>query len=291
MSKIKKLRGMRKSRIRRASAIRGYVGANGGGKTLCAVVDLLPSLEAGRPVLSNVRILDFRNPRACEDPLCMVEGHPDHQQAHPLYVPLVDFRQMLEFRGGEILLDEIASVASSREFGALPFQVTSQLQQLRRKDVQLSWTAPGWLRADKVLREVTQLVTECRGSMPLKRHGDDRVWRDNRLFVWRSYDATTFEEFTAGKRDKLRPMPRSLFWRPGSLGEVGYDTLDTVTGVGWANEAGICMNCGGKRSIPRCSCPAAGAGSDQSEGLEHLAPTPRPTRAERRERASHAMQP
>ena len=279
----RKMRGLRKSRVRRAAAIRGYVGANGGGKTMCAVVDLLPSLERGRRVLSNVRILDYQNPRPCDDPECKIEGHPDHQAAHPLYEALTDFRQMLEFKGGEILLDEIASVASSREFGALPFQVTSQLQQLRRRDVTLSWTAPGWLRADKVLREVTQLVTECRGSMPVQRVGDDRIWRDNRLFVWRSYDATTFEEFTAGKRDKLKPMPRGLFWRPRSLAEIAYDTLDTVTGVGWANEAGICMNCGGRRSIPRCHCAPGAEGSDDGAAVVHLsAPARRSTREERR---------
>jgi hypothetical protein len=33
-----------------------------------------------------------------------------------------------------------------------------------------------------------------------------------------------------------------------------YETLDPVLSLGWANEAGMCMNCGGRRSIPKCAC-------------------------------------
>jgi len=276
---------------RRAFGIRAYVGANGHGKSLAMVNDVLPSLQAGRPVLSNVRLLDFTNPRLCDDSACTSENHDRHMAAHPLYVPLLDYAQLLDWRNGDVLLDEVTGIASSRESSALPVQVVNLLVQLRRRDVTLSWTAPAWARADKVLREVSQTVIHCKGYRSKKRQTDDgtRVWRDRQLFWWRAYDANAFEDFTAGKREKLRPSPVQLFWRPGSLAERAYDTLDTVTALGWAMESGLCIACGGRRSVPRCSCesssPAAPGNAHGAAGgpVEYLARRPRPSRAERRE--------
>lgn len=274
---------------RRAFAIRAYVGANGHGKSLAMVNDVLPSLMAGRKVLSNVRILDFENPRPCDDPACTSPNHETHMAAHPLYIPLLDYSQLLEARGVDVLLDEVTGIASSRESSALPVQVVNLLVQLRRRDVTLSWTAPAWARADKVLREVSQVVVHCRGYSPKTRQTGDgtRVWRDRRLFWWRAYDAVAFEDFTIGKRQKLRPSPVQLFWRPGSLAMSAYDTLDDVSALGWAMESGLCIACGGRRSVPKCSCDSSGSGSADraapGRSIEHLAPPRRLTRAERRE--------
>lgn len=272
------------TRKRRSAAIRAYVGANGNGKSLAMVNDILPSLDAGRPVLSNVRLLDFRNPRPCDDPSCRSDNHSRHMAAHPLYVPLLDYSQLLEWRHGDVLLDEVTGIASSRESSSLPVQVVNLLVQLRRRDVTLSWTAPAWARADKVLREVSQSVVHCRGFLPTTRSTDDgtRTWKDRRLFWWRAYDANSFEDFTQGKREKLRPSPVQLFWRPGSPAERAYDTLDAVSALGWAMESGLCIACGGRRSVPRCSCEGHDAGSARArQRPEHLAK--RPSRAERRE--------
>lgn len=277
---------------RRSYAIRAYVGANGHGKSLAMVNDTIPSLLNGRPVLSNVRLLDFENPRPCDDDDCTSENHDTHMAAHPLYVPLVEYAQLLDWRNGDILLDEVTGIASSRESGSLPFQVANLLVQLRRRDVMLSWTAPSWARADKILREVSQLVVFSKGYRPKARkvEGDEtRLWRDRRLFWWRSYDATLFEEFTAGKREKVRPLAMQLFHRPGSVAMRSYDTLDDVSALGWALESGLCITCGGRRAVPRCSCPDhSGEGSAQARfsAPEHLSPdTRRLTRAERREAA------
>lgn len=272
---------------RRAFAIRAYVGANGHGKSLAMVNDTIPSLERGRPVLSNVRLLDYANPRPCDDPNCRAENHETHMAAHPLYVPLEDYSQLLEWRSGDVLLDEVTGIASSRESSSLPFQVANLLVQLRRRDVMLSWTAPAWARADKILREVSQLVVHSKGMRPKTRRveGDEtRVWRDRQLFWWRSYDATLFDEFTQGKREKVRPQAMQLFHRPGSWAERGYDTLDSVGALGWALESGLCMACGGRRSIPRCSC----ASPHDHDGEDRTAPraedrSRKRSRAERRE--------
>lgn len=265
--------------IRRGYGIRGYVGANGHGKSLAMVHDILPSLDACRPVLSNVRLLDWRNPRPCDDPECVSEDHHRHLAAHPSYVPLTDFAQLLEWRSGDVLLDEVTGVASSRESAALPVQVVNLLVQLRRRDVTLSWTAPSWARADKVIREVSQIVVECRGMMPKARPTEDgsAMWKDKRLFWWRAYDATAFQDWTDGKREKAVRVASEWHWRPRHEAHSAYDTYDTVSALGWAMESGLCLACGGKRSVPRCTCqPGQGA-----PGAGPRRTSPRLTREER----------
>jgi hypothetical protein len=238
--------------------IHAYVGPNGGGKSLAMVYDTLPSLRAGRRVLSTVRLLDYDWPRQCDDDGCQVIGHPRHAAAHPLYVPFTDYRQLLVWRGGDVLMDEVTGVASARESMSLPAPVANYLVQLRRRDVLLRWTSPNWARADKIMREVSQGVTHCLGYLPATRaqgeHGD-RVWRDRRVFFWRTYDANAFDEFTAHKRQTVRPKVMQLFVRSRSEAQRAYDTLDAVSALGASSEGGYCITCGGRRTAPRCSCP------------------------------------
>lgn len=213
---------------RRSFPIRAYVGPNGGGKSLAMVHDILPSLERGRPVLSTVRLLD-----------------PTTGEPHPLYVPFTDFKQLLDFEHGDVLMDEIVGIANTRDAARLPTPVQNVLVQLRRRDLTLSWSAPSWPRADKIIREVTQLVTECRGYYPAKVDHDDaevRLWAARRVFRWRSFDTVEFDEWTAGKRDKMRPLAKQWFKGVGSTAFKSYDTLDAVSMVagGDPNECEVC---------------------------------------------------
>jgi hypothetical protein len=281
----KRFRSDHRRARRRAYAIRGYVGANGHGKTLAAVWDLLPSLELGRPVLSTARILDYGNPRDCEDEGCVWPGHPEHGAAHPLWVPFLGWEQFLSFEDGDIFMDEVAGVASSRESGALPFQVARELQKLRKRGVALSYTAPAFGRTDKIVRECTQLLTHCQGAMAVQRSDAVKgtVWRDRRFFTWKSYDAQEFDAFTSAKarategegdRPRIKPLFVDRFWRPGSPAESAYDSYDAVLSLGWANDAGYCMTCGGRRRIPQCKC------SDQAREDSAVARFQRAARAE-----------
>jgi len=275
--------------VRRAYGIRGYVGPNGHGKSLAMIHDVLPSLERGRHVLSNVRLLDYLNPRPCDDQACTSDDHQRHQAAHPLYIPLTDYGQLLEARNCELLLDEVTGIASSRESNSLPFQVVNLLVQLRRRDVTLSWTAPSWARADKVLREVSQIVVDCRGSFAKKRGEGDAMWLDRRLFRWVAFDAASFTDWSEGKKDKAKKVAGEWHWRTRHEAFTAYDTYDTVTALGWALESGLCIACGGRRSVPRCSCEShAGAGSGHAAGGSHLAPV-RLSRAERAAVASQSI--
>lgn len=256
---VDKLRDREGKRARRrAIPIQASVGANGSGKSLQAVHDLLPSIASGRLVLSTVRLLE--------------PGTRDM----PKNVELINsWPQLLEAEHCDVFLDEIVGIASSREHQGMPTSVANILMQLRRRDVTLRWTAPNWARADKLIREVTQGVTLCSGMLskaPELRPGDPdvRTWRENRLFLWQTYDAQTFDEFTIGKSQAIKPQFTEWFWRPGSRAMHAYDTLGAVERIGDVLDSGRCAHCGGRRTIPLCKCshhePEAAHGAPAGAG-------------------------
>lgn len=264
---------------------------------MIATYDSMLSLDYGRPVLSTVRLLDWRNPGPCpggaycDDPdnhlvkrfRWVLEEQPDgppvlrsellqtdevHRKRHPFYVPWTTYRQFLEWRDGDVFADEITGFASSREIKNMPPQVANTLVQLRRRNIVLRWTTPSWGRADVIIREVSQAVTLCVGMMGQKRpQAPDeapRVWRDNRLFVARTYDPTQFDEVEARRLANAETDVWAAYWGPQALVRSAYDTLDAVTALGWANEAGVCISCGGERRRAACRCP-----KDHSEEHSH----------------------
>jgi hypothetical protein len=85
-------------------------------------------------------------------------------------------------------------------------------------------------------------------------HPTHREWADRRLFLWRSYDATVFDEWTLEKRKRLKPLVRQLFWRPGSDAERAYDTRAYVEKLGQVTDSGVCIDCGGTRRRQSCDC-------------------------------------
>lgn len=324
-----------KRRLRRAMPITGYVGPNGSGKSACMVWDSMPSLSAGRPVLSTVRLLDWENPRPCDDPAC---PHPEHagvllpvrnagedrsfsgaplvgaanldpadpqethaltlavpspaapvthMAAHPLYVPFTDWQQLLDAEHCDVLMDEVTGVASSRESQSMPAPVANKLVQLRRADVVVRWSAPNFKRADVIVRECSQAIVYATGFLAKTDRDSDRQWRNRRLFRWQLYDAADFEDFTAGKREQLRPQVTDFHWGPTSPVFGAYDTFDAVTSIGSVTDSGRCYRCGGRRSAPRCSCPdhapdavsedgSSGAPAKRGAGV---GPRPTPLRA------------
>jgi len=230
-------------RARRSYPIRAYVGPNGGGKSLAMVADALESLRAGRTVLSTVRLTD-----------------PETGEDHPSYVKFEHWDQLLEARDCDVLMDEMVGIASSRESQKLDHRVQNILVQLRRRNVTLSWSAPNWARADKIVREVTQAVTECRGSFAdhSLRRGDTKdgeavaLWAPKRMFTFRTYDTVDFEEWTAGKREKVKPLVTEWFYGPGSEVFRSYDTMDAVSMVAGITPEGRCDICDGRVTIPTC---------------------------------------
>jgi hypothetical protein len=318
-----------KRRLRRAMPITGYTGANGGGKSAAMVWDTMPSLAMGRTVLSTVRLLDWENPRPCDDPTCPHPEHagvlldvansgedtwqdrlgdvtledevhavqgthrlrvavPDaptitHMAAHPCYVPFTDWQQLLDAEHCDVLMDEVTGVASSRESQSMPSPVANKLVQLRRADVVVRWSAPNWKRADVIIRECSQAVVYATGYLAKTDRTSDRQWRNRRLFRWQLYDAADFEDFTAGKREQLRPQVTDLHWGPSSPVFAAYDTFDAVSTIGSVTDSGRCYRCGGRRSAPRCTCPDHATDSGHEDGTSGApaqrgaGPGPRPT--------------
>lgn len=244
-------------RIRRSQAIHAFCGPNGSGKTLLAVQACLPSLEAGRPVLSTCRLLDYENPRPCEDVACDCDKSDPgrHRQVHPLYIPWTRWPQLLEVERCDVLADEITGVASSRSSGSLPAVIANALVQLRKRDVVFRWTSPAWARADLILRECTQAVTICRGFLPVDAEDAGRLWRPRRLVRASTYDASVLDSFTEGTRSRLKAMCGSWTWVPSAVERNAYDTLESVLNIGSVSHSGRCENCDGRRSAPACSCP------------------------------------
>lgn len=250
----------RSAAARRSFPIRGYVGPNGGGKSLAMVRDVLPSLAAGRTVLSTVKLLDART------------GLP-----HSSYVPFSDFDQLLDLSHADVLMDEIVGVANSRDANRLPSQIQNVLVQLRRRDLTLSWSAPNWARSDKIIREVTQAVTECRGYYPARAQqaatdSGVRLWAPKRVFKFRTYDTAEFEEWTAGKRDKIKAVVAQWYKGVGSEAFASYDTLDAVSMVGYADGEDRCAYCDKKKRVELCK----GHTEQEIHDFEHAAEEPVP---------------
>lgn len=245
-------------KLQRAHPLRFYVGPNGGGKTASAVASVLPSLAAGRRVLSTVRLLDWENPRLCDDPACTCDKTDElrHAAAHPYYVPLTSWRQMIDAEHCDILADEISTMLSSRDVGGLPSEIEALLQQCRKPDITFIATAPAWARADKVLREVMRLVVYCKPVRLLSTESDagDRIWRTNRLFRQSGFDAQDLEAFENGKRENLPMLWQGAWWGPGSVRFAAYDTLESVRLMGARSNRGPCLECGLKRQSASAVC-------------------------------------
>jgi hypothetical protein len=291
----------RKRASRRGWPIIGFTGPNGSGKSAAMVWDTAPSLAAGRRVLSTVRLLDWENPRPCDDPACTHPEHAGqimavpgggaadesagvhelglavpspapvtHKAAHPLYVPFTDWEQLLEAEHCDVLMDEVTGVASSRESQSMPAPVANKLVQLRRADVVVRWSAPSWSRADKIIRECSQAVVYAQGYLPKAHEDGDRMWRNRRMFKWATYDAAEFEDFTLGKREQLPPMSVDWHWGPGSPVFSMYDSFDAVSTIGTVTDSGRCYRCGGRRRVPTCSCPDHSP--DETSGVDEGGP-------------------
>lgn len=233
---------------RRSLPIHGYFGRNGSGKSQLVVHDTLPDLDRGDPVLSTMALINA-----------------DTGEPYPNFELWTEWDQVLTFKRGAIVGDEIVGVAGSRNAMSLPIEVQNLLNQLRRGDIAFRWTAPAWARADLIIRETSQGATLCKGMFPrVLRDEDGRVhtWAQNRWSRVKTYDASDFEEWTAAKEKgtrKLRPVQTAWFRAEGTRARASYDTYAPVTRVGFDLDSGRCASCGGVRRPKPCTCsPVSG---------------------------------
>lgn len=255
--------------IRRGFPIHAYIGANGSGKTACMIFDTLPSLAAGRRVLSTVRLLDYENRRLCPDVDCDHEvyggtpwrpGTADSARpvtcwaAHPLWVPWSNWDQLVEARDMDVLGDEMTGIAGSTDWQLVPARARDTIMQLRRRGVAFRWSVPFWASCVADVKRVTQAATVCTGFFPLDQHGEGGSWRVNRWFRWLTFDARELDsvEQDEKRRAKLRRLTWSVKWGPGSEMFDAYSTLDEVSSLASERACQVCGN--RKRPEPLCSC-------------------------------------
>jgi hypothetical protein len=293
------------------AAIAAYVGTNGGGKTLAAVEQcVLPAVAEGRVIVGNLRLAvpDFRLLRSWRE-IIRLGVHvdfgeparfgprgerltildPGYSDDQPLY-------SLTQNRPCLVMLDEITACLPSRSYSSMPTQLQRVLNQLRKQDTTLVWTAPNWARCDVLLREVTQMVTVCRGYFPdrwvrdpdagpalvppiaLDDQGQripaEGAWKPRRLFRWVTYDAVDFEEFTADDQRRIRPLTTQYYWRPVHPAQFVYQTYESVQLLDHLDDLGTCLNCNGKRTQNRCTC--ATHDSDESSARAGAPPAAQP---------------
>jgi hypothetical protein len=275
---------------RRGFAIHAYIGANGSGKSATCCLDTLPTLKgimwscenpdhfhSSQGIYSGVRrvlsTMRFTTP----------DGEP-----HPLWIPLTDYSQLPTFEHGDLILDEVGGAVASSTGDDIPMSVKAVLQEMRRKEVNIRWTAPSWARASKVLRECSLGVTVSQGKFAVRdnddvefhgwhvteymdpetfqlvqgmceidglhKHSAGRTWGSRRMFFTQTFDATQFDEWTSAKRDKMKPVVRQVIWRPGHELETAYDTHAHVNKLGQVTDSGRCDNCMGYKARRKCEC-------------------------------------
>jgi len=236
-----------------SAPIAGYVGGNGKGKTLGAMIfDVVPALQRGMPVVTTVPI------------------------NHHLATNLSSWRDIWFLHDCVLFLDDISAQLPARESQKMPPQLVIKLNTLRHDGVRVVWTAPHWRRADTVLREVTQEVTVCDGmfpdrflrekqvprlrlnARPLEIEGKAQrvqgLWKPNRLFRFKTYDATRFDEFTESKREKMKCIRQAWYWRPWHDEQWLYDTEAAVSIMDHVDQGGMCLVCGGRQARKSCTC-------------------------------------
>lgn len=196
----------------------GFTGINGAGKTTLAVESAISDMASGREVYSTV-------------PIVSLWGSSQ---------PIVSLRQLLELRDVTVLLDDVAVIFSSRSTQSLPPDVVAFLQTMRHKGITLRWTAPEWMRADNLVRGVTQALVNVTPQL-LKANADGSPWRSPRVIQAGLLDTTT------GKVDETPTrVLRRRFYVPSRMQAWGsYDTHAATPLLGMHLQGGRCVDCGG----------------------------------------------
>lgn len=241
--------------------VTAYVGRNGSGKTLMALNDVLPILEGVK--------WNCDNPTHWHTMLGITEGYrnvlttvaiknPATGEPHKLAVPYHDHALLTVSEHSHLLLDEMTAIFPARGYGGLPNEVAIKLNQPRKPDLKIFWTAPNWNRADVILREVTEQVVTSR------RFGRKLIpGRERPTFSWfivRSFSGDDWKNWVNNNMKlKIKPETYELYHRrddlkKGYLAQDYYDSFsDAWTPVSDAG-SGTCVQCGGSKASKKCSC-------------------------------------
>lgn len=135
------------------------------------------------------------------------------------YIPLVNFNQLVDlgtddsdYVGTVVLIDEISTVLSHRNFSNFPIEMLSMLLQQRKRHIYIMCTAQRFFMVDKIWRSITTNVKDC-----------NKIWRFENIKV---YDAWDYEN--AVNPEMLKYLNNS-WWFVRDRDYESYDTSEMIS--------------------------------------------------------------
>ena len=193
-----------------AISVEGYIGLPGAGKTYALALRGIEAMRQGRRVFSNFGLRgtipltawDHDNVGNTKDP-----GPPC--ECGECFVSISH---------AVVLVDEINLWAPSRMWNALPMGLLHRWAQVRKYETQILWSAQHEARVDKVIREVTGFIWECKATVA------------GQLFHWlpgiSTFRMKAFEPHDLRKQGAQPLHSRGLRLKRG-IAEA-YDTFELV---------------------------------------------------------------
>lgn len=131
------------------------------------------------------------------------------------YTPLVNFNQLVDLgeelqdgkQGTVVLIDEISSVLSHRNYASFPLELIGLLCQQRKRHVYIMCTAQRFFMVDKIWRSITTNVYDC-----------NKYWRFQHVAC---YDAWDYEN--AMNVQMIRRLGHKWWF----VRNIDYDSYDT----------------------------------------------------------------
>lgn len=135
------------------------------------------------------------------------------------YEPLVNFEQICEIGevedgrvGTVVLIDEISSVLSHRNYANFPLEMLNVLTQQRKKKVYIMCTAQRFFMVDKLFRGITTWVVNC-----------NKYWRFQN---GKMYDAWELENAT---NSRLLKHKANVWFFVKNKDYAAYDTSEMIS--------------------------------------------------------------
>lgn len=136
------------------------------------------------------------------------------------YTPLLNFNQLVDlgtdeqsaYQGTVVIIDEISSVLSHRNYSNFPIELIGLLCQQRKRHVYIMCTAQRFFMVDKIWRSITTRVIDC-----------TKYWRFQH---GEYYDAWDYEN--ASNKDMLKRLFHD-WWFVKDATYNAYDTSEMVT--------------------------------------------------------------
>lgn len=131
------------------------------------------------------------------------------------YIPLINFKQLVDLGAMEdddkiatvVLIDEISSILSHRNFANFPLELLSMLLQQRKRKIYIMSSAQRFFMCDKIWRGITTRVIDCK-----------KIWRFANL---KYYDAWDYEQ--AINSNILKPQLNKWYF----VKDKDYNAYDT----------------------------------------------------------------